>query len=242
MTATALAAETPSPDKIREQQSYTLGTAAYLRGFTMNELYRVRSVHVAKPGNAVNRFDHVRVLATPELARRYGVVRANSATLYSLAWLDLSLGPIVLEFPAIADRYFTFNYVDYFQHNENLSNVTIGREGGAYAFVGPKLEGRSSRQDPPRQRRDRHGLDHWPHRSQRAGRRQERQRAARPLQPDVAARMGGRPPERHWRKRISPVARQQGEQPTELLCAAQRRTEAQPAQGPTWSSWACSRP
>jgi hypothetical protein len=128
-------------EKIREEQAYTLGTAAYLWGFTMNELYRVRSVHLSKPGNAVNRFDHVHALMTPELARRVGVVRANSATLYSAAWLDLSLGPIVLEFPAIADRYFTFNYVDYFQHNENLSNVTIGRAGGAYAFVGPSWKG-----------------------------------------------------------------------------------------------------
>ncbi len=129
--------DAPSTDKVREEQAYTLGTAAYLWGFTMNELYRVRSVHLAKPGNTVNRFDHLRVLMTPELARKVGVVRANSATLYSAAWLDLSVEPIILEFPAIADRYFTFNYVDYFQHNENISNVTVGRKGGAYAFVGP---------------------------------------------------------------------------------------------------------
>ena len=128
-------------EKIREEQAYTLGTAAYLWGFTMNELYRVRSVHLGKPGNAVNRFDHLRVLMTPEQARRVGVVRANSATLYSVAWLDLSVEPIVLEIPAIADRYFTFNYVDYFQNNENLSNVTVGRAGGAYAFVGPHWKG-----------------------------------------------------------------------------------------------------
>ncbi len=128
-------------EKVREEQAYALGTAAYLWGFTMNELYRVRSVHLAKPGNAVNRFDHLRVLMTPELARRVGVVRANSATLYSAAWLDLSVEPIVLEIPAIADRYFTFNYVDYFQNNENLSNVTVGRAGGAYAFVGLHWKG-----------------------------------------------------------------------------------------------------
>lgn len=133
--------DAPSTDKVREEQAYTLGTAAYLWGFTMNELYRVRSVHLAKPGNTVNRFDHLRVLMTPELARKVGVVRANSATLYSAAWLDLSVEPIILEFPAIADRYFTFNYVDYFQHNENISNVTVGRKGGAYAFVGPNWKG-----------------------------------------------------------------------------------------------------
>jgi hypothetical protein len=133
--------EIPSPEKIREEQAYTLGTAAYLWGFTMNELYRVRSLSLAKPGNAINQFEHVRVLMTRELARKVGVVRANSATLYSTAWLDLSVEPVVLEFPPIADRYFTFNYVDYFQKNENLSNATIGRAGGAYAFVGPNWNG-----------------------------------------------------------------------------------------------------
>lgn len=132
---------TETAEKLREERAYTLGTAAYMWGFTMNELYRVRSASLAKPGNAINKFEHVRALMTPELARKVGVVRANSATLYSAAWLDVSLEPIVLEFPPISDRYFTFNYVDYFQHNQNLSNATVGRAGGAYAFVGPNWRG-----------------------------------------------------------------------------------------------------
>lgn len=139
--APARGAEILSSEKIREEQAYTLGTAAYLWGFTMNELYRVRSAALAKPGNAINKFEHVRALMTPELARKVGVVRANSATLYSAAWLDLSVEPVVIELPPIADRYFTFNYVDYFQNNQNLSNVTIGRAGGAYAFIGPNWRG-----------------------------------------------------------------------------------------------------
>jgi hypothetical protein len=74
----------------------------------MNELYRVRSSALAKPGAAVNRLDHNRTLLTPEQAHVINVMRANNATLYSQAWLDLSVEPIVLEFPAIPDRYFTF--------------------------------------------------------------------------------------------------------------------------------------
>ncbi len=132
--------ESPSADRIREERAYTLGTTAYLWGFTMNELYRVRSHSLATP-SAVNTFAHRRALLTPEMARKGGVVRSNSATLYSSAWLDLSVEPIVLEFPAIPGRYFTFNYVDYYQRNENLSNATIGRGGGAYAFVGPSWKG-----------------------------------------------------------------------------------------------------
>ena len=47
----------------------------------------------------------------------------------------------MLDLPPITDRYFTFNYVDYYQRNENLSNVTVGRAGGAFAFVGPNWKG-----------------------------------------------------------------------------------------------------
>ena len=86
----------------------------------MNELYRVRSHSLATPGAAVNTFTHRRALLTPEMARKGGVVRSNSATLYSSAWLDLSVEPIVLEFPAGTRPDFTFNYVDYYQRNENL--------------------------------------------------------------------------------------------------------------------------
>lgn len=131
----------PSPKSVREEHAYTLGTSAFLWGFTMNELYRVRSNSLAKPGAAVNKFDHNRTLLTPEEAHAINVVRANNATLYSIAWLDLSVEPIVLEFPAIPDRYFTFNYVDYYQRNENISNATVGRAGGAYAFAGPNWRG-----------------------------------------------------------------------------------------------------
>jgi hypothetical protein len=128
-------------DQIREEKAYALGTAAFLWGFTMNELYRVRSRHVDTQGVPVNTFTHMRELTTPEIARKIGVVRPNSATVYSLAWLDLSVEPIVLEFPPIPDRYFTFNYVDWFQTSENLSNTTVGRAGGAFAFVGPHWHG-----------------------------------------------------------------------------------------------------
>jgi hypothetical protein len=128
-------------EKIREEQAYVLGTAAFLWGFTMNELYRARSNHVDKQGVPLNTLNHARELMTPEGARKLGVVRPNSATLYSIGWLDLSVEPIVLELPPIPDRYFTCNYVDWYQKIDNLSNTTVGRAGGAHAFVGPHWKG-----------------------------------------------------------------------------------------------------
>ena len=129
-----------SDDKLHEERAYTLGTAAFIWGFPMNELYRVRAKSVSQ-GNKLNSFHHLRKLIDAELAIKQGVVRANSATLYSLAWLDLTIEPIVVDIPPIQDRYFTINYIDFYQKNENISNATTGRKGGSYAFVGPNWKG-----------------------------------------------------------------------------------------------------
>ena len=63
------------------------------------------------PGSAavaaapVNEFGHARTLATP--ATRVGVA-PNNDTLYSLAWLDLTNGPFVVETPDFKERYYVF--------------------------------------------------------------------------------------------------------------------------------------
>ncbi len=72
-----------SDDKLREERAYTLGTTAFTWGFTMNELYRVRDTFLKK--GKLNAFANIRELLTYEVAKKVEVVRANSATLYSLA-------------------------------------------------------------------------------------------------------------------------------------------------------------
>jgi hypothetical protein len=139
-TKPAADVEKLSSDKLHEERAYTLGTSAFIWGFPMTELYRVRDKSVSQ-GHKVNTFNHDRKLFTAEQAIELGVVRANSATLYSFSWLDLSIEPIVVDIPPIQDRYFTINYVDFYQKNENISNATTGRKGGAYAFVGPNWRG-----------------------------------------------------------------------------------------------------
>jgi len=136
----AFAQEEMDESKIREEQAYTLGTSAYTWGFTMTELYRARDMTL-KTFGAFNTFFHVRELGDPATTRASGVVSANNATVYSNAWLDLSLEPIVLDVPPIPDRYYTMNYIDFYQKVENISNLTAGRSGGSYAFTGPGWEG-----------------------------------------------------------------------------------------------------
>jgi hypothetical protein len=36
--------ENPSAERLREEHAYTLGTSAFLRGFTMNEVYRTKAL------------------------------------------------------------------------------------------------------------------------------------------------------------------------------------------------------
>jgi hypothetical protein len=136
----AFAQEKMDESKIREEQAYTLGTSAYTWGFTMTEIYRVRDMQI-KAFGAVNTFSHIRGLADPEATRAGGVVSANNATVYSQAWLDLSLEPIVVDVPPIPDRYYTINYIDFYQKCENISNLTEGSSGGSYAFTAPGWEG-----------------------------------------------------------------------------------------------------
>ncbi|MBC2744502.1 MAG: DUF1254 domain-containing protein [Desulfosarcina sp.] len=140
LASTTTAQDTNDGRKVREEQAYTLGTAAYTWGFTMTELYRVRDMTLEMQ-DALNRFAHARELSDPETSRAGGVVSANNATLYSVAWLDLLREPVVLDIPPIPDRYYTMNYIDFYQKVDNISNLTDGRSGGSYAFTGPGWEG-----------------------------------------------------------------------------------------------------
>lgn len=129
-----------SAEKLREEYAYTIGTAAFIWGLPSMELYRVGDRWLSQ-GGKVNTFQHACTLFTPEVAGKLGVVWANTATLYSLSWLDLSIEPIVVDLPPIKDRYFTINYIDSYQEIRNISNNTTGRKGGSFAFSGPNWNG-----------------------------------------------------------------------------------------------------
>jgi hypothetical protein len=132
-------------DKVLEEQAYTLGTQAYIFGFTLNELYRSMYEIVIDPkreGKAsVNEFNHIRDLATPE---DEWVVTPNNDTLYSRAFLDLSGGPLVLTIPEIGDgRIFYFPMGDAY-HNifyKVTKTETGAGAAGDYALLPPGWKG-----------------------------------------------------------------------------------------------------
>lgn len=57
----------------------------------------------------VNQFTHTRRLIGPEDRE---VVTPNHDTLFTNAWLDLSDGPLVIEVPAMGDRYWVLGFLD----------------------------------------------------------------------------------------------------------------------------------
>lgn len=73
----------------------------------------------SSPGAPINNLGHQRRTSDP--AYRVGV-GANTDTLYSSAWLDLSDEPFVLELPRIPDRYYSYQ----FAHSDTSADVALG--------------------------------------------------------------------------------------------------------------------
>ena len=111
------------------------GMAAYLQ---YEQLYRQVFDRSASNYTGYNRFYHERDLAGPD----YATFKVpNTDTLYSTAWIDLSKGPVEIDIPATALKYYTLNIFDIFGTPTNLSSRTIGFEGGRFLLVPPHWTG-----------------------------------------------------------------------------------------------------
>jgi hypothetical protein len=70
------------------------------------------------------------------------VITPNADTPYSAALLDLRAEPVVLQLPAVTDRYYVFQFVDLFGTNPHfLGSRATGSKAGTYLAVGPGWEG-----------------------------------------------------------------------------------------------------
>ncbi len=124
----APAAAAPGPEQARE-----LGARAYDYGFPLLEFIRVRremtSVNCPDTrGDApVNSFSNAGRFAG---AGARTVVAPNTDTLYSIAHLDLSHGPIVIGHPRMGKRYYSFELLDPYT---NVIDIPGLREDGGKA-------------------------------------------------------------------------------------------------------------
>jgi hypothetical protein len=70
------------------------------------------------------------------------VVTPNADTPYSLGLLDLRAEPLVLQVPAVKDRYYVFQFVDLFGTNPHfIGSRATGSKAGTYLAVGPGWDG-----------------------------------------------------------------------------------------------------
>lgn len=69
------------------------------------------------------------------------VVTPNADTPYSMALLNLSAEPVVLQVPTITDRYYVWQFVDLFGTNPHfIGSRATGSNAGTYLAVGPSWE------------------------------------------------------------------------------------------------------
>jgi hypothetical protein len=129
----------------KEKEAFDIGSQAYIYGYPLVLMDQTRRVmtNVASPeanGRApINQFAYVMKFPTPEMK---DVVQPNVDTLYSIAWLDLSDGPIVLHLPDTNGRYYLMEILSGWTNVfASLGSRTTGTCEGNFAIVGPNWSG-----------------------------------------------------------------------------------------------------
>lgn len=122
-----------------------LARRAYIWGMPLVEAARIRERFTVQQGagdvppTPMNQFKHRRKLAGPEM--RVGV-GPNNDTIYSLAWVDLADGPLVVTAPDFGSRYYTFsiNFADS-SAEQSLGQRTHGGQLPPLFVHGPGYRG-----------------------------------------------------------------------------------------------------
>jgi hypothetical protein len=122
-----------------------IATLAYIWGFPLVNVIRTvdftTSPNIpAGPGRGPeNSFSHFRVFPDANFT---DVVRTNVDTLYSIAYLDLENGPLTLQIPPIADRYYSLQFIDAYSNNYHyIGSRTNDTTGGTYLITDPGWQG-----------------------------------------------------------------------------------------------------
>jgi hypothetical protein len=106
---------------------------------TMRQATAVPNASAITGRAPINQFAYFR--SYPDADAR-DVVRFNFDTLYSLAWLDLSSGPIVLSVPDTGGRYYLVPTLDMWSDVfSSLGSRTTGTKAGNFAYIAPGWHG-----------------------------------------------------------------------------------------------------
>ncbi|THV28976.1 DUF1254 domain-containing protein [Glycomyces paridis] len=125
------------------EEQVKLATEAYVYGFplvfNLEQVGRYTTTGVgANPAAPFNSFSHAKTLATPADT----FVTINNDTVYSMAQLDLGVGPVLLSVPDTAGRYYVLQFVDAWTNNfAYIGQRGTGTESGRYLLVPPGWDG-----------------------------------------------------------------------------------------------------
>lgn len=120
-----------------------LAAQAYLYAFPLvfdlEQVERFVTTGIGALGSAsFNELAHARALATPQ----DDFVSVNNDTLYSIAQLDLSGGPVLLHVPDSAGRYYVMQFVDAWTNNfAYVGKRATGTAAGDFLIVPPGWQG-----------------------------------------------------------------------------------------------------
>lgn len=120
-----------------------LTAQAYLYGFplvfNLDSIERfVRDGVGTNPATPFNSFSHARALA--DAAATF--VSVNNDTVYSVAPIDLSVGPVTLHVPAVGDRYYVMQFIDAWTDNfAYVGQRATGNLAGDFLLVPPGWQG-----------------------------------------------------------------------------------------------------
>ncbi len=129
---------------ISHEQVAIFAEEAYIYGLQQAVFYETRYVYTQLETSSVyaglNRLNWSREPITPSFSE---VVTPNATTLYGAGFFELSDEPLVVEIPAIQDRYYSFQtmdqYGDYFFY---AGNQFTGSGVQKYILVGPQWKGK----------------------------------------------------------------------------------------------------
>ena len=125
------------------QDLKALAAQAFIYGFPLvfdlQEVARFEREGIGDvPATPFNQFGHARALAGPEST----FVSINNDTVYSIANLDVSGGPVALDVPDAHGRYYVLQFVDAWTNNfAYVGHRGTGTQAGSYLLVAPDWAG-----------------------------------------------------------------------------------------------------
>lgn len=121
-------------DRFTAARTFAAAEVAYVYGLPLVELHdTVRQFRFR------NTIISVAALTTPETRR---VVSPNVDTAYTVGWLSLTQGPLVIDVPDTGGRFYTFQFMDAFTNSfAYVGSGATGTKAGSYLLAPPGWSG-----------------------------------------------------------------------------------------------------